>query len=384
MALNQGIITFYPWNGSLQPSNLVALGDLLETDASTKERPMDQTLDPKDLIPDLCQGRGVLWVVLFSEALVIVLILLSSGALDFSWEQFGLLSLYVQWMVLVCAAGLCRLRQHLPPLNANVITAICFVMVMLVNLVLSIFTQWAMNHFIYEIYGWDWLLRNQLITAILVALLLHYFYVQMQGKLRARSELQSRVQALHSRIRPHFLFNSMNIIASLIHVDPDKAEQAVEDLSELFRASLKEAGTEVSLKQELELCKKYTYIEQLRLGERLAVEWDISAPESMPIPLLTLQPIIENAIYHGIAPCPNGGTVNVSVKQNEEWANIRVENPLPSRTINNDRKETGNQMALENIRHRLHALYGESVTMKVEQTDQVYIMNIQYPVKQNN
>ena len=345
---------------------------------------MDQKHDPQDLIPDLCQGRSVLWVVLFSEALVIVLTLLSSGALDFSWEQFGLLSLYVQWMVLVCAAGLCRLRAYLPPLSVNLLTAICISLVMLVNLLLSIFTQWAMNYFFFEAYGWDWILRNQLITLILAALVLHYFFVQMQGKLRARSELQSRVQALHSRIRPHFLFNSMNIIASLIHVDPDKAEQAVEDLSELFRASLKEAGTEVSLKQELELCKKYTYIEQLRLGDRLTMEWGIEASESMPIPLLTLQPIIENAIYHGIAPCPNGGTIKVSVNEEQGMAHVRVENPLPSRQSNTARKEAGNQMALENIRHRLHALYGESVTMKVEQSDQVYIMNIQYPVKQNN
>ena len=344
---------------------------------------MDQKLDPQDLIPDLCQGRSVLWVVLFSEALVIVLILLSSGAFDFSWEQFGLLSLYVQWMVLVCAAGLCRLRQYLPPLNTNVMTAICFLLVMLVNLLISMFTQWAMNYFFFDSFGWDWILRNQLITSILAALLLHYFYVQMQGKLQARSELQSRVQALHSRIRPHFLFNSMNIIASLIHVDPDKAEQAVEDLSELFRASLKEAGTEVSLKQELELCKKYTYIEQLRLGDRLNMHWDIQAQESMSIPLLTLQPIIENAIYHGIAPCPNGGTIEVKVKYDGDWVDIRVVNPLPTRMANTGRKETGNQMALENIRHRLHALYGESVIMKVEQSEQTYIMNIQYPVKQN-
>jgi two-component system sensor histidine kinase AlgZ len=346
---------------------------------------MAQTpLDPKDLIPDLCQGRSALWVILFSEALVIVLTLLSSGALDFSWEQFGLLSLYVQWMVLICAAGLCRLRQYLPLLNINVLMAISFSMVLLVNLLLSMSTQWAMNYVFLENYGWDWILRNQLITAILCALVLHYFYVQMQGKLRARSELQSRVQALHSRIRPHFLFNSMNIIASLIHVDPDKAEQAVEDLSELFRASLKEAGSEVTLKQEMDLCFKYTNIEQLRLGERLTMDWQITAPDSTPIPLLTLQPLIENAIYHGIAPCPNGGCITVSVEAQEQHVHIQVTNPLPSSVALSARKESGNQMALENIQHRLHALYGENVTMNVEQTDETYIMNIQYPLNQNN
>ena len=334
-------------------------------------------VDPKDLIPDLCQGRSVLWVILFSEALVIVLTLLSSGALDFSWEQFGLLSMYVQWMVLVCAAGLCRLRIHLPAMNINAVTGISFAAIILVNLGLCLFTQWALNYFLFEDLGWDWLLRNQLITAILAALLLHYFYVQMQSRLQARSELQSRVQALHSRIRPHFLFNSMNIIASLIHVDPDKAEQAVEDLSELFRASLKEAGSEVSLKQELELCKKYINIEQLRLGDRLNVEWDISAPDKTPIPLLTLQPLIENAIYHGIAPSPQGGTVTVTVRNKEGRVFIQVNNPV-THARQNDRKEQGNHMALENIRHRLHALYGENVTMETEQLEQEFTITIEY------
>ena len=288
-------------------------------------------VDPKDLIPDLCQARSVLWVILFSEALVIVLTLLSSGALDFSWEQFGLLSLYVQWVVLVCAAGLCRLRLHLPPMNINLVSAACLAVILLTNLVLSLFSQWTLNN-------------------------------------------------LHSRIRPHFLFNSMNIIASLIHVDPDKAEQAVEDLSELFRASLKEAGSEVSLKQELELCKKYVNIEQLRLGDRLQVTWDIQAADKTRIPLLTLQPLIENAIYHGIAPSPHGGTVAITLKNNNERIFLQVSNPV-TLAQNTSRKEQGNQMALENIRHRLHALYGENVMMATEQNEHQFTITIEYSIK---
>lgn len=342
---------------------------------------MNAVTDPKDLIPDLCEGRGVLWLILFSEALVIVLILLSSGALTFSWDQFGLLSLYVQWTVLIGAAVLCRLRRHLRPMNLNIITLLCFLSMMVINAGLSVFTLWGYDYFMLANLGWDWLLRNQLITAIVSALLLHYFYVQMQARLRARSELQSRVQALHSRIRPHFLFNSMNIIASLIHVDPDKAEQAVEDLSALFRASLKEAGVDVSLDQELELCKKYVNIEQLRLGERLTVEWDVSASGQVRIPLLTLQPLIENAIYHGIAPSPKGGVVHVQLAETRELISIKVSNPLPAPAghVSAVKKESGNQMALSNIRHRMHALYGEGVTMAAENDGQHYTIRIEYP-----
>lgn len=342
---------------------------------------MNSKTDPKDLIPDLCEGRGVLWLILFSEALVIVLILLSSGALTFSWDQFGLLSLYVQWTVLIGAAVLCRLRRHLPEMSLNIITLLCFCSMMLVNAGLSLFTLWGYDYFLLSNLGWDWFLRNQLITAIVSALLLHYFYVQMQARLRAKSELQSRVQALHSRIRPHFLFNSMNIIASLIHVDPDKAEQAVEDLSALFRASLKEAGVEVSLEQELALCRKYINIEQLRLGERLNVDWQVNASGSVRIPLLTLQPLIENAIYHGIAPSPKGGVVTIELVESADTIAIKVSNPVPASAApqGSVKKESGNQMALSNIRHRLHALYGEEVTMTAENDEQHYTIQIEYP-----
>ena len=143
---------------------------------------------------------------------------------------------------------------------------------------------------------------------------LRYNYIQRSLHTREESELHARIQALQSRIRPHFLFNSMNIIASLIPVDPDVAETVVEDLSELFRASLQEEGSEVSIEEELALCRRYTRIEYLRLGERLNIEWQIEdAVESVKIPLLTLQPLLENAIYHGIQPMPEGGTITVSL-----------------------------------------------------------------------
>src|SRR5690606_15741716 len=126
-------------------------------------------------------------------------------------------------------------------------------------------------------------------------------YLTQQLRLRQKAELEARIQALQSRIRPHFLFNSMNSIASLIGIDPQAAEAAVEDLSGLFRASLGQSSAEVSLDDEFELCRRYLRMEQLRLGERLRVRWDVDAvPTTLPIPALSLQPLLENAIYHGI------------------------------------------------------------------------------------
>ncbi|GAA6134592.1 sensor histidine kinase [Oceaniserpentilla sp. 4NH20-0058] len=338
--------------------------------------PTMQAIDAKELIPDLCQVRSLLWLVLFSEALVIVLILLTSGVQYFSWDSFGLLSFYVQWVGLLSAASLCRLRLLLPPLTLNQLTFLSFVLIQLVNFLMSTLTLYVLNYVMLEDYGWDWIIRNQLVSAILGALLLHYFYVQMQNRLHARSELQSRVQALQSRIRPHFLFNSMNIIASLIHANPDKAEQAVEDLSELFRASLKMAGTETSLHQEIELCKKYINIEQLRLGQRLSVDWQVHTSLQASIPLLTLQPVIENAIYHGIAPSEHGGEVSIEIKALQNRLHIYVSNPVCLNT--HQLNEKGNQMALDNITHRLQALYGHDARVDTEQTEERFTIHLSY------
>ena len=123
-------------------------------------------------------------------------------------------------------------------------------------------------------------------------MVLRWFYLQQQLQNREQAALKSRIQALQSRIRPHFLFNSMNSIASLIDIDPEAAEKMVVDLSELFRASLMEPGL-VSIEDEIALCKQFVSIEQTRLGPRLAVEWNVDLSEgSFKIPSLMLQPLI--------------------------------------------------------------------------------------------
>ena len=123
------------------------------------------------------------------------------------------------------------------------------------------------------------------------ALLLRYFYLQSQWRRQQQAELRARIESLQARIRPHFLFNSLNSIASLVAIDPYKAEQAVLDLSDLFRASLAKPGTLVSWAEELELAKRYLSIEQYRLGERLQLDWQVDeVPDDLPIPQLTLQP----------------------------------------------------------------------------------------------
>ena len=226
---------------------------------------------------------------------------------------------------------------------------------------------------------WHWdILANVLIAAIISGLVMRYFYVQEQLRIKDRAELKSRIQALQSRIRPHFLFNSMNIIATLIRIDPDAAEQAVEDLSSLFRASLKDSGSEVTLAEELALCERYIRIEQLRLGERLGVEWRIELdPESVALPLLTLQPLLENAIYHGIQPLAGGWVVRIAAVIEQGRVVLRVSNPKQDGAS----EHQGNRMALDNIRHRLEALHGPSVAVSARSQQQHYEIEISYPLQ---
>jgi two-component system sensor histidine kinase AlgZ len=204
-------------------------------------------------------------------------------------------------------------------------------------------------------------------------------YLQHQFVKQKQAELAARLQALQSRIRPHFLFNSMNIIASLISVDPELAEDVVEDLSALFRASLSDTSAgQVTLGEELDLCKRYLRIEQLRLDDRLIVEWVVDADISMiKIPLLTLQPLLENAVYHGIQPIPEGGTVRIFIAVDQGDLNIIVTNPLSQGSNQHNR---GNRMALDNIRSRLHTIYGLSARVETSIEAGIFETRVTYPI----
>lgn len=218
------------------------------------------------------------------------------------------------------------------------------------------------------------LLRRLLFANLLVVYLMRQSFLQHRLRRREESEQNAKIQALQSRIRPHFLFNSMNAIASLIPVDPAAAEQVVEDLSELFRASLQESGTFVRVSQELELCQRYMNIESLRLGERLKIEWKVETPPAgAQMPLLILQPLIENAIYHGIQPLLDGGTISIDVYFKDGNLRAKIINPSfdqePARffrdeTAGRHRKpHMGNHLAIGNIRERLAIAYGEKAKL---------------------
>jgi two-component system sensor histidine kinase AlgZ len=192
--------------------------------------------------------------------------------------------------------------------------------------------------------------------------------------LLAQSEAQ--VQALQARIRPHFLFNSLNTIASLIPDDPAGAERSIEDLADLFRGSMRKADNPISLSNELKLAEKYLLMEQRRLGERLRVDWRVSElPKNATILPLTLQPLLENAVAHGIQPLVEGGELRVYGRSEKDNIVITISNPRgPDGHVSE-----GHGMALVNIRERLKLAFGSTASLITQQSDEQFFAVLSLP-----
>jgi len=355
----------------------------LNTNVNQHQRDSEQEIAREFFIPDLCNVQALLFLVLVAELLAIVLELASNGLAAFSWQSFSLTSLFVQWVFLLCAALLCQIRQRFSEWPLPLAASICYFLILVVVALTSATGQWLINGGLNGsgVSDIERILTHILICAVLAGIVLRYFYLTQQLQLRQRTELQARIQALQSRIRPHFLFNSMNIIASLIAVDQQAAETAVEDLAGLFRASLAEVETEVTFAEELELCRRYVRIEQLRLAERLRVDWRVDdVPQAIKIPSLSLQPLLENAIYHGIQPLPQGGAVTISAGYQQGILTISVTNPVLDQLEKPNASHEGNRLALDNIHRRLQALYGSKAGLVTKLEGGLFYATMQYPI----
>jgi two-component system sensor histidine kinase AlgZ len=218
-------------------------------------------------------------------------------------------------------------------------------------------------------------IANAAIAALIAAALLRYLFVLDQWQERVEAASKAQVDALQARIRPHFLFNSMNTIASLIRTRPAEAEQTVEDLADLFRAALGSGTAQGTLGEEIDLMEHYLRIEKLRLGERLRVDLDIAAlPRELPLPRLLLQPLVENAIYHGVQPLADGGTIRVEGRRVSGRVEIEIRNPLPP-----DAAPPRNGVALANIRARIEYHFGKRGELSVEPGGGEYVVTVRLP-----
>lgn len=331
-------------------------------------------------LPNFCGMRMVFVIVIIAQLFAFVLALAPlSQPSDIRWQNLGLISLFVQWCALGSAATLCLIRPWLCRFTNTQTAILSYVIALLVIGLISEGAFWFTRLDLEPQHHWNFLLRNLLIGAIISGPVLRYFYVQHQWRRRIQAESEARLQALQSRIRPHFLFNSMNTIASLTRSQPEQAEMAVENLADLFRASLSDAQQRFTLKEELELCQRYLQIELLRLGdERLKVVWHTDAlPDDALIPALTLQPLLENAIYHGIELLTEGGVIEISGQFNNKQIEISLKNPLakPDSTAHHK----GNQLAQENIRERLQTFFHNKADLTVIDEDSYYTVTLTFP-----
>lgn len=331
------------------------------------KRIVPKTAPPSSLIPEFCTLRALATVAAVMELIVVVLTLVSPERGQEMTLRFVGLSIFLQWLGLCSAAVLCAARRFLKLAHVALVFMSCWGLLLIVTAVLSVVAWNLVDRLTLGTplgeTQLDFVVRNVLVSAIVSLLLLRYFWERHQWEEQTRSESEARYLALQSRIRPHFLFNSLNSISALIRSQPEKAEDLVIDLSDLFRATLEERGRLVRLSEELEVVRGYLRIEEVRLEDKLIVNWEIEeAMLEARVPKLTVQPLVENAIVHGVSRLRARGLLHISVHREGDNVVIEVDNPLPPEDAP---KTRGTGVAVNNIAQRIKLIYGDRARLQM-------------------
>ncbi|OOG62337.1 sensor histidine kinase [Rhodanobacter sp. B04] len=328
-------------------------------------------------LPDFCRLPALFALFVVGALTVTVMWLARDDQPD--WPAYSVSMLFVTWLALVIAVALCKLRPLLQRLPSRMPYVGVWLLIVLIVLVASAVARWIdgslQMHLIGSSIG-QFVRDNAVIAALLGAAMLRYFYVLAQWQARLAAVSRAQVEALQARIRPHFLFNSMNTVAALIRVDPAAAERTVEDLSELFRAALGQHDIgDGTLGEELALVERYLAIEQLRLGARLHVQRDLDdLPADFPLPRLLLQPLVENAVRHGIQPLREGGEVSLRGQRVGDGIRIEITNPLPATPA-----AAGNGHGLDSVRQRVAYRYGPLAKVQAGAQGDRFVVLLQLP-----
>ncbi|MBB3226692.1 two-component system sensor histidine kinase AlgZ [Luteibacter sp. Sphag1AF] len=327
-------------------------------------------------LPDFC-SLPVLFALLVVGALTVSLMWLAPGNQS-SLRGYCVAMLFVVFVAMLLTVALCKLRPAMQRLAGLWPYAAVWLVLVTTVAVSSTVIGWldhAMSTGLTPASLDAFVRDSTLATGLLGAGLLRYFYVVAQWQTRQAAAAHAQVAALQARIRPHFLFNSMNTVAALVRVDPDAAERTVLNLAELFRAALgSDTSTTGTLGEELLLVERYLDIELLRLGQRLRIERDLDVPTDFPLPRMLLQPLVENAIRYGIQPLREGGTVRLSGRRVPGGIELVVDNPLP------DAPATGGTgHGLHSVRERVAYHFGTQSLVDVKDIGGRFVVTLYLP-----
>ena len=323
---------------------------------------------PTTLVFDACNIGIVLRAVLFVELTMAIAVMFASQNL---WDWLIRLSLVtggalpatLAWLLVLCGGKrfLSAWPQVLQNISAVVLGAVCGLygcgVLAMTGLLETV--PWLASTFC-----------GAMLSAVLVAAFI------MRAKGRTPADTAAKLTELQSRIRPHFLFNTLNSAIALVRAEPATAERVLEDLSELFRHALMEAGDSVTLAEEIDLAQRYLAIEQVRFGDRLRVQWSVDPQaQSARLPPLLLQPLVENAVRHGVEPSESGAEVHVSTQRRGSVVVIKVHNTVPA-----GQGSGGHGLALQNVRDRLMLLHDVQGQFSSKLKDGVYQVRMEMPL----
>ena len=326
-------------------------------------------------LPDFCNLGVALRIVLFGNLglLLISLVLTRPVSLAVWLDRVVAGAGSVEPVLITSLVVLCPLRRWIAPFGYWPGVALVVVVEMAITLGFAFSADRLDGEVV--VAG---LIRDALVAAILTGIALYYFHLRARAFSPALSE--ARLMALQARIRPHFLFNSLTAVLSLVRSEPRRAERALEDLADLFRALLREERRVVQLADEISICKRYLEIEMLRLGDRLQVEWSVDdSLLDVAVPPLVLQPLVENAVHHGIEPSSEAGTVQIQVRARANQVEIEIINPYVGGNTQ-PAGRSGNHMALENVRERLALLFDVEARLDTRVEASTYRVRIVLPV----
>ena len=322
-------------------------------------------------LPDFRNLGVILRVTLLAEVLRLLTTIVIAPDLAGAYAQFTAQGLLYEPAILISLVALYALAPLIRRISYVAGVVSIQVMVVVIVLVLQLGLRMLLPGQLPES-----LLRNALLALMVSGTLLAY--LNWRHLRLSPSLAESRLMALQARIRPHFLFNTLNSVLGLIREDPKRAEAMLENLADLFRAVMADSRALVPFSQELELAKAYVAIEEIRFGARLRVNWSCdNAPADALVPPLLLQPLVENAVLHGVAPLEAGAQISVEAYEDERNLMVFVRNPVPEEA----QIREGNRIALDNIRERLALHFDVEARLKVDTVNGEFVVSVRIPIK---